>query len=191
MVMWFKETRRILIHTVATSLFHISMQTGSHPSPAQKTWSIPSRRVWPSFCLEGIRKQAAFELCLQEEEKSCQSEGKFIIASVTSVYYHDTLKAVWKNHSEVRALARETNWCLQEAPGGMAHLWIYPSLSVTPNLASFPEEVTRQRYNFPKEESWKGGGNTWEIWKTTERKIGQMTFFLREKYEVWKQRYKG
>lgn len=115
--------------------------------------------------------------CVFKRKKSCQSEGKFIIASVTSVYYHDRLKVVWKTHSEVRALARETNWCLQEAPGGIVHLWIYPSLSVTPNLASFPKGITRQHWNFPKEESWKGGGNIWDIWKTPERKVGQMTFF--------------
>ena len=34
---FWKENRIIFIHTVATSLFHISMQTGSHTSPAQKT----------------------------------------------------------------------------------------------------------------------------------------------------------
>ena len=118
--------------------------------------------------------------CVFKRKKEL-SEGKFIIASVTSVYCHDRLKADWKNHSDVRTLARETNECLQEAPGGIVHLWIYPSLGVAPNLASFPEEITRQDYNVPKEESWKGGGNIWEI--CTDRKIGQMTLFF--KGEIW------
>lgn len=51
--------------------------------------------------------------------------------------------------------------------------WSYPSLTGAPNLARFPEGMSRQHCNFTKKESWEGGENIWEIWTTTERKRRQ------------------
>lgn len=144
---------------------------------------MPSRRVWPIFTWKGIRKQVAFELCLQEKKKKiCQSEGRLIIASVISVYLPLQAKGGLRESGWGQSTGKRDQLVSTGGSRWYRYLWIYRNLSVTPNLASFPEGIMRQHCNFPKEESCEKG-NIWEIWKTAERKRGQMILFLREKYE--------
>ena len=140
---------------------------------------MPSRRVWPIFCLEGIRKQVAFKLCLQEKKRVVRGKVYHSFCNFSLLPW------------QAKGGLKESQWGQSTGKGDQrastgGSRWYRSSVNlpqpwVAPNLASFPEEITRQDYNVPKEESWKGGGNIWEI--CTDRKIGQMTLFF--KGEIW------